>query len=110
MTQKAPAQSEYERTVRNLAASHRAADPDTRFIFLNPDSTEREIRLLEVSASAPTTRELYPFAFDERRDLGIDFPSVVLLLSLTEWEEVNHGQLALPQGWERARLVEVLAS
>lgn len=110
MAQAAPAQSEYERTARRLAAAHRASDPDTRFIFLDPDAAEREIRLLEVSASAATTRELYPFAFEERRDLGIDFPSVVLLLSLTEWDEVNLGQLALPQGWDRAHLVELPAS
>ncbi len=102
-------QGEYVSTARRLAASHRAADPDTRFIFLNPDIAEREIRLLEVSASAATTRELYPFAFEERRDLGIDFPLVVLLLSPAEWGEVTDGQLALPQGWDRARLIEVPA-
>ena len=103
-------QSEYVSTARRLAASHRAADPDTRFIFLSPDIAEREIRLLEVSASAATTRQLDPFTFEERPDLGIEFPLVVLLLSPAEWSEVTRGELALPQGWDRARLIEVPAS
>jgi hypothetical protein len=102
--------SEYGITARRLAAAHQAADPETRHIFLNPDPAEREIRLLEVTGSAPTTRELFPFAFAERRDLGINFPSVVLLLSPTEWEEVETGKLPLPGGWDRNRLIEVSAS
>jgi hypothetical protein len=110
MAQAAAIESEYERTARNVAAAHRAADPETQIIFLDRDPAEREIRLLEVSASAATTRELYPFAFAERRDLGINFPSVVLLLSPTEWDEVKRGELVLPLGWERARMIEMPAA
>ena len=106
----APDESEYGVTARKLAEAHQAADPETRLIFLNPDPAEQEIRLLEVSGSAPTTRELFPFAFTERRDLGINFPSVVLLLSPTEWEEVKTGKLPLPGGWDRNHLIEVFAS
>ena len=43
-------------------------------------------------------------------DLGINFPSVVLLLSPTEWDEVKTGQLPLPGGWDRSHLIEVSAS
>lgn len=103
-------ESEYGITARKLAEAHHAADPETRLIFLNPDPAEREIRLLEVSSSAPTTRELFPFAFAERRDLGINFPSVVLLLSPTEWDEVKTGTLPLPGGWDRDHLIQVFVS
>ena len=94
----------YEQTARELAAAHRNADPATVEVMLDPDPLEHEIRLVEVSRTAPTTRELYPFAFTARPDQGIDFPSVVLLLSPTEWNEVTAGTLALPVGWDRARL------
>jgi hypothetical protein len=107
MVQAVPVQNEYLRTARKLASAHRVADPETRLIFLSPDDTEQEIFLLEVSGSTPTTRELYPFAFDARPDLDILFPSVVLLLSQTEWDEVSCGQLALPPGWDRARLIDI---
>lgn len=100
----------YRITARKLADAHRAADPETRNIFLDPDPAAREIRLLEVSSSAPTTRELFPFAFTERRDLGIDFPSVVLLLSPIEWDEVQNGELRLPGGWDLNQLIEVFPS
>jgi hypothetical protein len=103
-------ESEYGITARRLVEAHRAADPETRLIFLDPDPAEREILLLEVSSSAPTTRELFPFAFAERRDLGIIFPSVVLLLSPTEWDEVETGKLPLPGGWDRNNLIKVFAS
>jgi hypothetical protein len=94
----------YELTAHELAAAHRLADPQTVVVMLDPDPAEQEIRLVEVSTTAPTTRELYPFAFDARRDQGINFPSVVLLLSPIEWKEVNAGQLPLPAGWDRTRL------
>jgi len=103
-------ENEYGITARRLAEAHRVADPETRLIFLDPDPAQREIRLLELSGSAPTTRELFPFAFTERRDLGINFPSVVLLLSLTEWDEVTTGNLPLPGGWDRNHLIEVFRS
>ena len=42
--------------------------------------------------------------------MGINFPSVVLLLSPTEWNEVKTGKLPLPGGWDRSHLVTVFAS
>jgi hypothetical protein len=106
-TAQARQDSEYLATARRLAEAHHHADSDTRLIFLNHDPAEREIRLLEVSGSAPTTRELYPFAFTERRDLGINFPSIVLLLSPTEWDEVQSGHLTLPIGWSPIDLMPI---
>lgn len=43
-------ESEYDITARRLVEAHRAADPETRLIFLHPDPAKREICLLEVSS------------------------------------------------------------
>jgi hypothetical protein len=58
------------------------------------------VRLLEVSGSAPKAGDVIPFHFGARPDLGIDFPSTVILLSPEEWTEVLAGSLPLPAGWD----------
>lgn len=97
----------YLQTARELAEAHRQADPGTTLIYLNPDPTEQEIRLLEVSSASPTSGELYPFSFTARPDLGIHYPSVVLLLSRQEWEDLQQGKLQLPSGWTLNRLMQL---
>ena len=57
------------------------------------------MRLLEVSGITPTTGEVLPFRFAPDQANRIDYPSVVILLSPAEWQEVQAGRLALPDGW-----------
>jgi hypothetical protein len=95
-----PGPRPYRDTARELAAAHREIDPTTRLILLVPDPTETEIRLIEVSESAPWSGDVLPFRFEARRDLGIWFPSVVILLNPREWADVEAGRLALPAGWD----------
>jgi hypothetical protein len=52
-----------------------------------------------VSAAVPTTGDVLPFRFSARSDLGIDYPSAIILLSPGEWEDLRAGRLALPEGW-----------
>lgn len=87
-----------DQTADALAAAHRASDPSTSTIMYFPAAGI--IRLVEVSASAPTTREILPFAFDAAN--GVPFPSVVILVSPAEWAEIQAGTLALPNGWNLA--------
>jgi hypothetical protein len=42
----------------DLASAHREADPDTLAVYLAPDPSEQEIRLVEVSGSVGTTGEV----------------------------------------------------
>jgi hypothetical protein len=98
---------DYRTVALALAASHHRDDPETTDVFLMPDPDLREIRLLEVTRGAPTTRELFPFAFGARPDLGIPFPSVVLLVSPAEWAEIEAEQLELPAEWQRAKLQRI---
>jgi len=71
-----------------LAESHRKADRKTTDVLLSPDRTGQEIRLVEVSEAAPTTNEVIPFRFGADPASGVDYPSVVILLSTQEWQDV----------------------
>lgn len=90
-----------------LAQAHRAEDPSTDAIYLS--EAEGEVRLVEVSGSVGSSAggEVLPFGFRARPDQGIPYPSVVVLLSPSEWKRVQTGTLALPKGWERASLKKI---
>ncbi len=85
---------------RALAKAHRKTDRKTIVVKLFPSTQQKEIRLLEVSAAAPTTGEIMPFRFGEDVAQGVDYPSVIILVSPEEWQEVKAGRLPLPAGWD----------
>ena len=87
---------------QELAVAHREADTNTTTIMLFPSSQNDEIHLLEVSTTAPTTGEVLPFGFAADPAHGVEYPSVVILLSPEEWQQVEHGALSLPTGWNLA--------
>ena len=97
--------ADYLATARRLAAAHRRTDPAIRIVALAPDPDQRSLRLLEVTGSAPTTWQIEAVDFAPRPDLGVPFSLSMLLLSPTEWEAVQGGQLALPDGWDMATLM-----
>ena len=87
----------YRHVAEALAAAHRRADPDTVKVFLALDPAKREVRLVEVTAEAPTTMEVLPVRF--RPTAEVPFPSAVVLLSPEEWDAVERREIALPDGW-----------
>ena len=87
-----------------LATDHKREDIAAE-IWLSED--DREVRLVEVSPSINNAHEVLPFRFAARPDLGIDYPSTVVLLSPEEWLAVLAGTLHLPQGWEPAKLKRI---
>ena len=97
----------YLETAEDLAGAHRTVDPSTTRILLLPDPAQAEIRLIEISASAPWSGDVIPFPFDARPDLGVFFPSVVILLHPQEWQDVEAGRLPLPAGWDLGARVEL---
>ena len=92
---------------QELAEAHREEDPATTEVYLA--ESPYEIRLVEVSGSVSSigTKEVLPFWFTERPDQGIDYPSVVILLSPEEWESVERGEISLPQGWDKRALKKI---
>ncbi|WP_437735824.1 hypothetical protein [Sorangium sp. So ce1335] len=93
---------------KELAQAHREEDPATTAIYLS--EAPGEIRLIEVSGSVGSAgpKEVLPFRFAERPDQGIDYPSVVILLSPQEWEAVHRGELSLPRGWDKDALTRIV--
>jgi hypothetical protein len=96
--------TDYLETARRLAHAHRTTDPTTLFVWLAPDPDEKLIRLLEVTPKVTAAGELFPVEFAPRPDLGVRFALSVLLLSPEEWDEVDAGRLALPEGWGKGQL------
>jgi hypothetical protein len=84
---------------RELAAHHRAEDPDTQEVFLaeSPD----EVRLLEISGSIESwgLPEVLPVRFAAKPDAGIPYASNVILLSPEDWAQVQAGTVQLPADW-----------
>ena len=88
-----------EDVARELAAAHRDADSDIQEIYFYPDPAGEEVRLVEVSGSVGNTGEVLPFRFAARPDLGVPYPSVVVLLSPEEKQALDSKLLALPANW-----------
>jgi hypothetical protein len=93
----------YRATAARLAEAHRKEDPSTQEILLVTDPQFVDVRLLEVSGSAPRSGDILPFGFAARPDLEIHFASVVVLLSPDEWKDVQAGDLNLPPGWDLSK-------
>jgi hypothetical protein len=82
-----------------LARAHRKADAEIREIFLAKDPAGKEVRLLEVSSSVGNTGSILPFRFAAREDLGIPYPSVIVLVSPEEKQSLDNKELQLPESW-----------
>ena len=86
----------------NLAQSHRDADPAiTRVVRLLSDSetqTMEPIKLLEVNPDTSPSGVL-PIAFGPDSDSGVPFPAIVIEVTESEFEQIEDGQLSLPDGW-----------
>ena len=84
---------------QELADAHRKYDPATQTVKLF-NGTSDEIRLLEVSGAAHSNGEILPYRFNPDPASGIDYPSVVVLVSPADWEQVQAHRIALPSGWD----------
>jgi hypothetical protein len=90
-----------------LADAHRRSDSSTTVIKWFPNAQQDQIRLLEVSSEAPTTGEVLSFAFASDPASGVDYPSIVILLSPEEWQQVQRGKLSLPPGWDLSQASDI---
>jgi hypothetical protein len=82
---------------RKLALEHRKSDPELFEVYVAPGADE--VRMVEVSKSAYTTREVIPFRFGARPESELPFDTVMVLLSLEELQLLRDEKLELPEGW-----------
>ena len=70
--------------------------PDVQIIeFCDPE--EQTVRLLEISDAFPTTNEAWAMRFPPSADFG--YRSEFIIVTPEEWEKVQSGEIALPEGW-----------
>lgn len=94
----------------DLAQAHRNEDPETEEVYLALGAAPpTEVRLVEISGALSNSGEVLPFRFAPREDLGVPYPSVVVLLGREDWERVKRGELSLPAGWGRPQDLKKIA-
>jgi hypothetical protein len=92
-----------DEVAKSLADSHREMDPGITLIY-HLIAPEREgdptepVKLLEVNQSS-TASGILPVYFAPHPATGICYPSIVVELHPSEWEQLQSGQIALPNGW-----------
>lgn len=88
-------------TARSLAKSHLESDKTTtKVLYYPPQPGEAPVvRLLEVSGSCPTLREVWPVAFAADPDDAVPYPSVIILMSEDDFAALRSAKLALPPDW-----------
>lgn len=89
----------YRTVTEQLARAHRRADSGIVRLLAAPDPQQREVRLVEVSTSAPATNA--PLVVRFASSAEVPMPSAVLLLSPEEWAAIERRELDLPEGWDR---------
>lgn len=88
---------------KKLADAHRAADPAIVGIYrielpgqeANP---AEPVKLLEVTPNT-TVSGIMPVRLSADAPSGILFPSIIVEIHTTEWEQLRRGRLSLPHGW-----------
>lgn len=90
---------------QRLTKMHVKDDKWMSNVWLSPHDTE--VRMVEVSDSAPHCGEIYPWAYRADPEIGYHFVTVLILCSTKEWEMVQSGQLSLPEGWDRNKFINL---
>ena len=84
------------------ARQHLKTDPGIRSIYYLPtNSSQREIRLLEINELIAERLEntLEPIDFGVDADMDTQHKLFVLDVTPAQWEKIQQGALELPQGW-----------
>jgi len=89
-----------------LAQKHYAVEEGVKDIFILNETAEVEavrgeptIKLLEVNENTVPSGAM-PIQFGPAPSSGINFPSVIVEVTPSEYEKIKARELALPNGWE----------
>jgi CheY-like chemotaxis protein len=93
-----PADTVTEDFVQRLAGLHFQIEQSIEQIVWVTIGDEKEIRLIEVNRTAPSTGSVEVFRFAPSKD--VPFPMLVADLTPNEWDKVQSGAIPLPEGWD----------
>ena len=100
--------SEKDREAEELIKFHFEIDPEKtkilRFISRDEDHPREPIKLLEVTAATIQTGEVQAFGFSPAK--GFECSLVIAEVTPSEFDEIERGQIELPEGWERGNAQE----
>ncbi|MFH0924615.1 MAG: hypothetical protein V1872_03125 [bacterium] len=90
-------------TAKSLAKGHFNVEPNLRHIFLlepiNEQDANEPIKLLEI-VEGTIERGIEPIAFTADPAHDIDYPSIIVEVSPTEFQHISEGKLNLGEhGW-----------
>jgi hypothetical protein len=100
-----------DEVAEKLARAHYLIEPEISQIFRLSDSAEIEtrpnepIKLLEVNPDTLPSGIL-PLHFGPHPASGISYPSVIVEITPEEYEQVQKGNLQLPNGWQIGKLFQ----
>ena len=69
-----------------------------------PDEPDEPIKLLEVNQDTIASG-IVPLHFGPVPERGINYPSTIIEVTPEEYEQIDQGQLRLPNGWEDRELL-----
>ncbi len=88
----------YPLAVRKLAEWHASGVSNGLEIYSFPDPDQKTVRLIEISDEFAGTGVVEPVTMGSSSDFP--FKSSVALVTPSEWDRIQHGKIALPDGWE----------
>ena len=95
----------YEDAVLALARWHAEGHDQDMDVYSIPDPNKATVQLIEVSGVFPETGHLTPLAMGRSDDFP--FKSCVALVTRSEWEYVQRGEIPMPEGWNLAEVEKV---
>ena len=98
-----------DQTAKMLAGEHFRVDEDVEAVYRLTSSAEDDpqepIKLLLVSAGDDGSGQmpLLPLHFNAHPPSGLFYDYELLVVTPQEWDRVQRGDLALPEGWSLGR-------
>lgn len=89
---------------KGLAESHRNIDPGITHIYrivVSPDmeaDAAEPIKLLEVNRNS-TVSGIVPVLFSPEPARGVVYPTTIVEIHPSEWDQLRKGMISLPDGW-----------
>ena len=88
----------YQQAVEVLAQWHAAGEDAPQAIYHFDDPDRQEIRLIEVSETVPASGQVQVLPIGSSKEFP--FSSAVALVTPDEWEQLEAGELSLPEKWD----------